>query len=68
MRLRRFISLLIVPGLVGAQVRPDSQRVGSSLRVLELIQGFQMASSPELASAINALLVDDGAHSASTPT
>ena len=57
-------ALVILPLVLAAQNPPprDSQRVGGSLRALELIQGFQMASSPELSSAINALLSDDGAH------
>jgi hypothetical protein len=50
----------------GAQT--DSVRVGGSLRMLEMIQGFQMASSPELASAINALLSDDATHMRMAPT
>ena len=33
-----------------------------------MIQGFQMASSPELASAINALLSDDATHMRMAPT
>jgi len=45
----------------------DSERVGRNLRMLGLIQGFQMASSPELATAINALLADDGAHMRMAP-
>jgi hypothetical protein len=55
---------------VGAQARPpaDSQRVGGSVRVLEILQGFQMASTPELASAINALLTDDAKHMRMAPT
>jgi len=70
MRLRSFLALMIVPSVIDAQARPspDSQRVSRSLRALELIQGFQMASSPELASAINALLGDDGAHMRMAPT
>jgi hypothetical protein len=36
--------------------------------MLEMIQGFQMASSPELASAINALLSDDATHMRMAPT
>jgi hypothetical protein len=36
--------------------------------MLQILQGFQMASSPELASAINALLLDDGAHMRMAPT
>lgn len=52
-----------------AQNRPpaDSQRQGRSIRALEIIQGFQMASSPELASAVNALLTDDNAHMRMAP-
>src|SRR5205814_1297786 len=45
----------------------DSQRMSGSLRAYQLIQGFQMASSPELASAINALLTDDGAYMRMAP-
>src|SRR5437868_987950 len=67
MRLRPllvFTAMFSVTQVVIAQSKPaaDSQRVGGSLRVLEIIQGFQMASSPELASAINALLSDDATH------
>ena len=62
------ISLLLsIPLAAGAQARPDSQRVGGSLRMLQLLQEFQIASSPELASAINALLMDDGAHMRMAP-
>jgi hypothetical protein len=43
-------------------VSPDSQRTPVSVRVLQVMQSFQMANSPELSSAINALLEDDGAH------
>jgi hypothetical protein len=52
-----------------AQNRPpaDSQRAGRSVRALEIIQGFQMASTPELASAVNALLTDDNAHMRMAP-
>ena len=45
----------------------DSQRTGRSLRALEIIQGFQMASTPELASAVNALLTDDNTHMRMAP-
>jgi hypothetical protein len=51
---------------VGAQAprtAADSQRAtGGAMRTLQIIQTFQMANSPELSSAINALLEDDGAH------
>jgi hypothetical protein len=58
------IALLFIPLAAGAQNRPpsDSGRAGASIRMLQLIQGFQMAASPELAPAINSLLQDDGAH------
>lgn len=54
---------------LAAQNRPpaDSQRTGRSVRALEIIQGFQMASTPELASAVNALLTDDNAHMRMAP-
>ncbi|MEO7085247.1 MAG: hypothetical protein ABI442_00410 [Gemmatimonadaceae bacterium] len=56
----------MVPGpSAAAQVaaaRPDTQRAPGAMRALQLLQGFQMASSPELSSAINALLEDNGAH------
>jgi hypothetical protein len=60
--------LVVGPSGVRAQARPpaDSQRAGG-MRVLQVLQGFQMASSPELASAINALLLDDGAHMRMAP-
>jgi hypothetical protein len=45
----------------------DTQRQGRSIRALELIQGFQMASTPELASAVNALLTDDNTHMRMAP-
>jgi hypothetical protein len=66
-RLNRILAVatLAVPYAAGAQARPpaDSQRAGQrGVRVLQILQGYQMASSPELASAINALLQDDGAH------
>ena len=61
------LSCSVLP--LAAQNRPpaDSQRTGRSLRALELIQGFQMASSPELASAVNALLTDDNTHMRMAP-
>jgi len=61
-------ALVASSGVVRAQSRPpaDSQRAGG-MRVLQVLQGFQMASSPELASAINALLMDDGAHMRMAP-
>jgi hypothetical protein len=66
MRLRLSLgatALVVLPLVLAAQnPPPDAQRAGRSLRVLEIIQGFQMANSPELSSAINALLADDGAH------
>jgi hypothetical protein len=66
-RLQRILTIVVLvvpPTGARAQARPpaDSQRIGGSMRVLQLLQGFQMATSPELASAINALLMDDGAH------
>lgn len=45
----------------------DSQHARGGMRVLQLLQGFQMASSPELAAAINGLLLDDGAHMRMAP-
>lgn len=67
-----FLTIALVIGTAAsarAQSRApaDSQRVGGGVRVLQLVQGFQMASSPELASAINALLLDDGAHMRMAP-
>ena len=53
-----------------AQNRPpaDSQRSNRGpARALEIIQGFQMASTPELASAVNALLTDDNTHMRMAP-
>jgi len=73
MRLRALLPFALSTAVAmraGAQGRPpsDSQRVGGNLRLLEMIQGFQMASSPELASAINALLSDDATHMRMAPT
>ncbi|HEX8945952.1 MAG TPA: hypothetical protein VF785_22625, partial [Gemmatimonadaceae bacterium] len=67
LRLHRILSFALLvapPSSLLAQVRPpaDSQRTARGVRMLQLLQGFQIASSPELASAINALLLDDGAH------
>src|SRR5215208_2288371 len=61
--------LLAVAPSLGAQTRPpvDSQRVGRNVRALEIIQGFQMASTPELAAAINGLLSDDATHMRMAP-
>lgn len=61
--------LVVTTTLSGQAPRPaaDSQRAAGSMRVLQLLQGFQMAASPELSSAINALLADDGAHMRMAP-
>jgi len=70
LRLLTALALLTCCSLpLAAQNRPpaDSQRNGRSLRALEIIQGFQMASSPELASAVNALLTDDNTHMRMAP-
>jgi hypothetical protein len=71
---RRVIAALVLlsSGVLplAAQNRPpaDSQpRNNRSLRALEIIQGFQMASTPELASAVNALLTDDNTHMRMAP-
>ena len=58
------VTLAFVPvGLGVAQATPpDSQRANFAIRVLQLVQGFQMASTPELSAAVNALLQDDGIH------
>ena len=61
----RLVAVLVVGRslVVGAQATPpDSQRANFAIRVLQLVQGFQMASSPELSAAVNALLEDDGIH------
>jgi len=58
------LGILAVPLIANAQspFRPDSQRVARNVRMLQLIQGFQMANSPELGAAVNALLTDDAIH------
>ena len=59
------VCVLVVAPLVAtaqAPVRPDSQRVARNVRMLQLIQGFQMANSPELGAAVNSLLTDDAIH------
>jgi hypothetical protein len=63
------LSAVSIASPLAAQARtaPDSQRAGRSLRALQLIQGFQMTSTPELASAINALLSDDATHMRMAP-
>jgi len=72
MPLRTLLALTLTTAALraGAQAKlpSDPQRVSGSLRMLEMIQGFQMASSPELASAINALLSDDATHMRMAPT
>jgi hypothetical protein len=66
--MRKFyrLGIAIIVGraaFAGAQAAPpDSQRTNFAIRVLQLVQGFQMASSPELSAAVNALLQDDGIH------
>jgi len=72
MRFHRILTttlIVVAPSSLRAQARPpaDSQRVGGSVRILQVLQGFQIASSPELASAINGLLMDDGAHMRMAP-
>jgi hypothetical protein len=69
---RRLLSLFLVSCCsipLAAQNPPpvDSQRTGRSARALEIIQGFQMASTPELASAVNALLTDENSHMRMAP-
>jgi hypothetical protein len=61
--------VVVLPSAARAQARPpaDSQRAAGGVRMLQLLQGFQIATSPELASAINALLMDDGAHMRMAP-
>jgi hypothetical protein len=61
---RLVLALMLLPvGLLSGQAAPpDSQRVGFALRVMQLVQGFEMASTPELAAAVNSLLQDDGIH------
>ena len=70
-RLHRILTtlLFVAPCSAWAQSSPpvDQQRAQGGGRVLQILQGFQMASSPELASAINALLLDDGAHMRMAP-
>jgi len=61
---RRAAALVLGASAVaaGQSAPPDSQRASFAIRVLQLVQGFQMASSPELSAAVNALLEDDGIH------
>jgi hypothetical protein len=70
-RLNRILTIaMLAAPCASAQTRPpaDSTRaVPGGVRMLQILQGFQMASSPELASAINALLQDDGAHMRMAP-
>src|SRR5947208_1722644 len=50
------------------QARGDSAfRNSFSMRVLQLLQGFQMATTPEVAGALNALLTDTSAHMRMAP-
>ena len=62
---RRILSYLlaVVPFAAQAQApRSDSMRVARNARMLQLMQAFQMASSPELGEAVNSLLRDDAIH------
>jgi hypothetical protein len=63
------VLMLLLPSIAAAQARPpvDSQRTPSGVRMLQMLQGFQLAASPELAPAINSLLQDDGAHMRMAP-
>src|SRR6266581_3162918 len=61
MRSAIFAAPACAPPMLPAQTR-DSVRAAGSARLLLLIQGFQMASTPELASAVNELLSDTSAH------
>lgn len=56
--------LALGPIAVSAQTRPgpDSLRMSRNVRVLQLIQSFQMMNSPELGEAVNSLLKDDAIH------
>ena len=71
-RLARAATLAVtvaLPSFAGAQT--DSARADASramnLRLLGLMQSLQLASSPELASAINGLLSDTSAHMRMAP-
>jgi hypothetical protein len=71
MRYTRLAAVLLVSAVpVCAQTRPmnDSAfRNSFSMRVLQLLQGFQMATTPEVAGALNALLTDTSAHMRMAP-
>ena len=54
-------------GAQGAPVHADSLRASRGVRLLELMQSFQMANTPELASAVNDVLSDTNAHMAMGP-
>lgn len=66
---------LILCGLVCApvaasaqsQAPSDSVRMANNVRLLQFMQVFQLATSAELAPAINSLLQDDGAHMRMAP-
>ena len=62
-------ALMLAPSArsANAQAARDSARGAGSARLLLLIQSFQMASTPELASAVNELLSDTSAHMKMAP-
>ena len=68
-KLPLFLVVTAFASVVNAQARPqsDSERVSRNVRMLQFIQGFQMANSAEFAPAINSLLQDDGAHMRMAP-
>src|SRR5438477_3139110 len=61
-------AIVSLPTVLAAQVSRDSVRAAGGARLLLMIQGMQMASSPELASAVNELLSDTSAHMRMAPS
>lgn len=63
-------TVLTCVSTLSAQPRPaaDSQRVTGGVRLLQLMQTFSMANTPEMAAAINSVLSDTNAHMTMGPT
>jgi hypothetical protein len=56
------VAALFAAPLAAQDAAPPAAPRGMGLRVIEILQSLQLGSSPELATAINAMLTDTSAH------